>query len=202
MKKEKKSPNIISNVRAYLVDHKKHTVIRLEDIKDLKPVAETHNLDMYAGYDVIGRAMAGYSNYYINYFYFEYVNVAAIPVPAVPSFNRTAGIEYYTGLGANQDYLRVPISITPNLQATSSSYDNNQVEFFATSSGFTAGEGGTAFTAAQQSTVNGIALVCSPDTSDSSQDIVCARAYFDPGDEILLIANQNIGITHTTQYTA
>ena len=201
-----KKPPVVTNVRAYLYNPKLHKVVRIDDLKNLKPVAETHNLDMYAGYDVVGRAMAGYSNYYVNTFYFEFTNVGAggvVPNPR-PVFSGDDDITYYTGLAANYDYLRVPISIAPDLQASTADYTSNQVEFFATSSGNTSGENGEDFGsgALVLSTVYGLALVCAPDPSDKLQDIIVARAYFDLGDEVLLLPNQNIGITHSIKFEA
>tara|TARA_Y100000034_G_scaffold109004_1_gene139860 strand:- start:611 stop:1195 length:585 start_codon:yes stop_codon:yes gene_type:complete len=191
----KEKPTIVSNVRAYQIDPKKHTIKKLEDLEKLKPVAEVKNLDMFGAYDVIGRAMAGYSAYYINTYYFEFANGAA---PATPVFDRDDTIAYYLGLGANRDFLRIPIAIAPSLSASTTDYDSNRATFFAVSSGHTAGFNGTTFSNASASRVIGIALVCSPDLSDQTQDIVCARAYFSTS--IPLLANENIGITHAMTF--
>ena len=194
----KKKPSIVSNVRAYQIDPKKHTITKLQDLEKLEPVAKVKNLDMFGAYDVIGRAMAGYSAYYINTYYFEFVNAAAVPVPVAPSFTRDDQISYYLGLAANQDFLRIPIAIAPSVSGSTADYESNKVDYFGVSSGHIAGFNGTLFNNAQQSTVVGIALVCSPEITDQSQDIVCARAYFDT--PITLLANQNIGVTHAMTF--
>lgn len=153
-------------------------------------VAE-HNLTMYAGGDILGRLLAGQSEYAIGAMYFEFTN----GVPATPSFDETEGVEYYAGLVDPQDYVRVPLAISPSLAGSDGNYSSNKVTFFAMTTAVV-GENGVGFTSGDGSQVIGGALVATP-TADKADDIVYARFYF--GSPVAVGATGDFGIQWTTQ---
>jgi len=148
----------------------------------------------------IGR---GQGNYKINGMYVEYENVASPSDPvSVPSFDRSEGLEYYTGLAGDRDYLRVPLLAEPAL-AVASGYEDffsgtgvefNQATFLAQTSGVF-GARGEPFGAASNSKVCGIALIAAPSWDDSTQDIIFGRSYFDTDEQILKQDGFQVGIS-------
>lgn len=175
------------NVRVWSVDERTGVI---------KKMQEARNDLQYAMCDALIRRLFGYPNYNIQTMYMEYANAAFVPVPAAPVFDRDDQLEYYLGLPANRDFLRIPLVISPNYQTTDSShYDSNMATVYAMSSGHTEGHNGEPFNPTVQSTVIGIALVVSPEPDNQSEDIVVARAYLDAGIEVE--AHHAIGISHT-----
>jgi len=164
------------NIRATVIDPKTGEVFKMEEVK---------NQIQYRMCDILIMRLAGYEDYKINTMYMEYYNAAFIGAPGMPSFDRDVQISYYTGLGANRDFLRVPLSVTPYLQSTDTTkYQNNMATFYAMSAGYSVGNNGKPFSVAAQSTVIGLALVVAPDASNQSEDIVVARAYLVTGLEL------------------
>ena len=164
------------NIRAMVVNPKTGEVFRMEEVE---------NQIQYRMCDILIMRLAGYPDYKINTMYMEYYNAAFMGAPGVPGFDRDAQIAYYTGLPANRDFLRVPLSVTPYLQSTDAAhYQNNRATFYAMSAGYAVGNNGEAFSVAAQSTVIGLALVVAPDASNQSEDIVVARAYLVNGLEL------------------
>lgn len=166
-----------------------------------EPVITVPNLILYGGADVLAKLLAGNSEYKINAMYLEFINLPDPTDPVTPpSFDRTGGRDYYDGLvsSLDTDFIRVPLSSIPLLQATTSDYSNNQATFFALSSG-SVGFHGRTFSSASNSAVYGAALVVTPGGSDQTEDIVYARVYSGI-DKILKEANREIGVTWVTQF--
>ena len=149
------------------------------------------NLIMYAGADLMARALAGQGNM-IDYLYLEFTN-STVPTDPLIGSPRDVGIAYYNSLAAPKDYLRIPITAIPVVSATGASYLTNSVMFSGMSAGQTLGRHGVAFTNST-SIVYGAALATKYNASaDPSQDIVFSRNYFvGAGQPITKVANQQV----------
>jgi stage V sporulation protein SpoVS len=168
-------------------------------------VGVTTNTALYKWGFAAAKALGeGDMNYRINAMYIEYENVT-LPgnTVTVPSFTRDEGLSYYTGLSSSsvKDYLRLELNITPSITIESgyesyftSNVDGNLLTFFRQSAG-TQGEHTRTFSDSVNSKIYGAALVVAPDFSDSSQDIVFARAYFAEADQTLKQASSQVGVT-------
>ena len=148
----------------------------------------------YAGTDMLTKLLSGQGGLPVNVMYMEFDNSGSPPA-IVP--DPADGRNYYTDLESRlstSDYIRVPLINTPVLSSDDlAKYLSNIATFFAMSTGYTVGLGGKPFTAAANSTVYGIALVCAASVSDRTQDIVFARDYdFTP---VLKGAGQEISMT-------
>jgi hypothetical protein len=155
-------------------------VARLVDVRtgEVLAVRRLKNLQLYEGSDILGRLLAGYSEYAPNTLYLEYQN-GGIPPSVTPT--RGEGRSYYAALegSADQDYLRVPIVFKPALSATDANFVSNVVTFTVMSVD-QPGAGGKGFSNLDNSQVYGLALVTALDLNDRTQDLVFARGYFDP----------------------
>lgn len=137
------------------------------------------NIVTYEGIDLLGKLLAG-QDYTINTMYMEFTNSLTVPtVTPDPADGRS----YYAALdvgSSDLDYIRVPLTADPVLESTDATkFSTNRVNFFAMSTGATAGRGGHVFSnaATPPSKIYGVALVCAPDANDASQDIVFSRSY-------------------------
>jgi len=141
----------------------------------VKMLVEQKNIIPYQGADVLARLLAGDDSYVPGAMFFEFENTAGAPV--VPTPARDEGIDYYlSGLGANQDYIRAPLIVTPAISASGSDYDGNQVTFFAITSG-TTGVHGETFDHTVNSKVYGVALAATPEPSTYTSDRLFSRSY-------------------------
>lgn len=160
------------------------------------------NLILYSGADILGRLLAGQSDYAINMLYLEFQNTSGAIIP--PAVSRADGIAYYNGLSSSPDtdFLRLPLLVNPTVDASSPDYESNQATFFAESEG-TAGFFGKAFSEAAASWVFGAALVVAPDPADQSKDIVFSRVYIGELGWAAAIDKQNgkqVGVTWTIRF--
>lgn len=146
--------------------------------------------------DIIANLVSGQQNgkqYKIAGLYIEFENNggAAVSVPAEEAIDRAEGLEYYTGLTGGRDYLRVPvIAVT---------VDGRVTTIYAQTQG-AVGMNGEAFNDVQQSRVYGVAAVAFPQFSDDSQDLIYARSYFQPANQLIKTASSQIGITWEHTY--
>ena len=158
-----------------------------------------HNLIVYSGADALAKCLTG--DWKLGTLYFEFKNLPDPDDPITPpAFDRSDGIAYYNGLASSPDtdFLRIPITVPPAFSASSESYLNNQVTFFALSEGAT-GFFGKTFSEAVNSAVYGGALIISPDPGDQSQDVVFSRTYSGI-DKILKEAGFQIGVTWAIRF--
>lgn len=145
----------------------------------------------------------GKANYKINGIYVEFQNVASPGDPGdVPAFDRGEGIEYYTALTGDRDYLRLPLLSTPQLGVeddytnffTGEGDDFNKMTFFAQTSGVL-GVNGLEFSSGANSLAVGIALVATPVLADRTRDIVFGRAYFEIAEQVPKESSHQIGLS-------
>jgi hypothetical protein len=157
--------------------------------------SKPRNLTMFAAADIIARLLAGQTQYRPAAMYFEFTNTGA----GAPTPLQDEGYSYYAGLAGSgdYDYLRVPIDISPTLEAEGDDYLANKLTFAALTAGSTGVHGSTFSHVASQ--VIGVALVATP-TDDAADDIVYARRYFDTA--ITKVSGQQIGVTWPLTFTA
>jgi hypothetical protein len=159
-----------------------------------------HNLILYGGADILASLLAGRGTP-VNAMYMEYKNLAS-PGDLItpPAFDREGGISYYNGLSSSPDidFLRIPLTVNPTVEASDVVYSGNQVVFFGVSEG-TTGFHGKSFLDTVNSAVFGAALVAAEDLGDQSQDIVFSRIYSGI-DKVLKMAGHQIGITWTIRF--
>ena len=145
----------------------------------------------------------GKTNYRIAGVYVEFVNVASPgDVASVPAYSRDEGVEYYTALAGDRDYLRLPLLGTPALSVdpdytaafTGEGDDFNTMTFFAQTAG-TAGVNGLPFSSASNSVAVGIALVAVPVPADRTRDVVFGRTYFADAEQVPKEASHQIGVS-------
>jgi len=170
--------------------------------KRIKQMIARRNLILYSGADIMAALAAGVPDMKIATMYMEFENLADPgDDPVVPSYDRTGGIAYYTGLSAspNKDFLRIPITVSPALSTSDETlYNGNVATFFAVSSGLS-GFHGKSFGPSANSAVYGAALVSSPEPEDQTRDIVFARTYSGIG-KILKETGFEIGITWQVRF--
>lgn len=180
-------------VSLYSFDEKTRRICRMIQLQ---------NLILYSGADILGRLLAGQSEYAINTVYLEYQNTVGVITP--PAVSRADGIAYYNGLSSSldTDFLRLPLLVNPSVDASGDDYESNQATFFAESEGLT-GFFGKAFSQAASSYVFGAALVAAPDPADQSKDVVFSRVYIGDLGWASAIDKQNgkqIGLTWTIRF--
>lgn len=159
-----------------------------------------HNLILYGGADIMAALLAGRGSP-VNAMYMEYKNLASPGLSITPPvFDREGGISYYNGLSSSPDidFLRIPLTVNPALEASDVVYGSNQVVFFGVSEG-TTGFHGKSFLDTANSAVFGAALVSAADLDDQSQDIVFSRLYAGI-DKVLKVAGHQIGVTWTIRF--
>lgn len=141
----------------------------VRDGKIYKEVARMPNTTLYTGYDLLA-AMAT-SGKYINGMYLEFKNSAPVEPTISPTRDRSYYADYETGggLGGDQGYVRVPISIEPLFASTGAEYASNK----ATLTGVTdPQEAGLITVQDGVSQFFTVALVHIADIADPAQDIV------------------------------
>jgi len=151
----------------------------LDEGGNILQLIEKPNLIVYSGADVVARCLAWQELYVPRVIYFEFSN--ATP-PTVSPTRADDSLSYYENLylaTGDEDYLRVPISVTPlTTSSDASKYDANVVTYYSLTAG-TAGEGGgVTFSEAAGSKVYGAALVAAPDLNDKTKDVIMSRVYF------------------------
>ena len=134
----------------------------------------------------------GSSNYRIGGMYLEFENGTTPGSVTAPSFDRTRTVQYYDDLSgsASRDYLRVPLTASQIL-SEGTGLTNNQILFFARSSG-TSGVHGKSFSTG--SVVFGASLVAFVDDNDATQDLIFSSFYFDTADQQDKLATSQVGI--------
>jgi hypothetical protein len=154
------------------------------------------NLVLYQWAEITSKLLTlGDARYRIGGMYLEFENVASPGDPVSPPiFNRTRNVQYYDDLvgNATRDYLRVPL-IASQVLSTGSGLVNNQIVFFARSSGVT-GVHGKSFSYAANSVIYGASLVAFIDATDATQDLLFSSFYFDVPDQQQKLATSQIGI--------
>jgi hypothetical protein len=132
------------------------------------------NIIVYEGVDLLAAILAG-QPYDINTMYMEFTNGVVPTVTPDPADGR----DYYAALESglsDRDYIRVTLTANPTRESTDETkFTGNKINYFAMSTGATAGRGGKAFTTGSK--VYGVALVAAPDVDDASQDVVFSRSY-------------------------
>ena len=128
--------------------------------------------------------------------YFEYENLAyETDDPTPPVFNKSEGVEYYTGLqyDVNRDFLRVPILVHPNVTETT---EGHLLTLYAITPDEDSGFWGKPFDAVNNSAVYGGAVAVTPDPPNLSSDLIIARNYPTgakvlkaPGEQIAMVWN-------------
>lgn len=189
-------------VKAFNVYDKKSSLVTGELVKSYGdefwvPVTNYKpNMVLFEWAGIVSRLLtAGSANYRIAGMYLEYENVAS-PGDTVspPTITRSRDITYYNGLSdsASKDYLRVPLTAT-QITSEGGDYVNNQMLFFARSSG-TTGVHGKPFAAANNSVIYGASLVSFIDNADATQDLLFSSFYFDTVDQQPKLATSQVGI--------
>lgn len=167
----------------------------LKDVWHTKTCWE-HNLVLNQWATITSQLLAvGSSNYRISGMYLEFENVASpSDTVSAPSFDRTRDITYYDDLSgsANRDYLRVPMTAA-TISSEGTGFSNNQITFFARSSG-TAGVHGKTFSDSVNSKIFGASLVAFVDNNDATQDLLFSSFYFDTANQQLKLATSQVGI--------
>lgn len=154
------------------------------------------NLVLYQWAEIVSKLLTlGDTRYRIGGMYLEFQNVASPGDPvSPPTFNRTRTVQYYDDLAGNSntDYLRVPL-IGSQVLSTGSGLTNNDIVFFARSSGVT-GVHGKPFSYAANSVIYGASLVAFVDATDATQDLLFSSFYFDVSDQQQKLATSQVGI--------
>ncbi len=160
--------------------------------------SNTHMYDMATAVAALLRNAQDGKVYYVNGMYLEFDNSGAAVDPT-PTIDLSDGYEYFTGLAGNADFLRVSLasaSAGAVTDATKFPRGTNVAVFSARTTG-TTGMRDTSplpFSDVANSRVYGGALVVMRDNADITQDLVVARFYFDPADQIPKAAGQQIGV--------
>jgi hypothetical protein len=162
----------------------------------------TPNTMLYTWGNVIARCCGmGDIRYKISYTYLEFENNQG--TISVPSFDRSDGIDYYMGLSSSpvRDYLRVPVTSCPDI-VVAPGYEEfltpdqgNMCTFYAQSQ-TGVGVHGRPFSDGVHSKVFGVALAAGPVPNDPSQDVVFARSYYDPANQVPKVPSGQIGIQY------
>jgi hypothetical protein len=147
------------------------------------------NALVYSGVDAMARLLAGRSGG-LDGLYLEYANTGDPGLVTPPAVDPLVGVEYYTGLAAPRDYLRVPARLDGGPDPVDSRYRGNRLRLVGTSAG-ARGVNGLDFSGAAGSVIYGAALaLLGPAPAD---DLVYARTYF--GDFDVLAANKQVGVS-------
>jgi hypothetical protein len=162
----------------------------------------TPNTLLYTWGYVVARCVGmGDKQYRVSVAYLEFENNAG--TVSVPSFDRSDGLQYYMDLSSSQvrDYLRVPVTqypdivVAPGFEEYLTPDQGNCCIFHAASQGMT-GVHGIPFSDGVHSTVFGIALAAAPVDNDPSQDVLFARSYYDPSNQVPKVPSGQIGIQY------
>jgi hypothetical protein len=161
------------------------------DTWDLKG-SHPHNDELFGAADILSRLLSGDSRYAITHMYLEFAN----GVFTAPSFTRADGRSYYAGLGGSSDFLRIALSASPRLSASSASYVTNQLTFFAQAND---GTGVNALSFSGISRLVGVALVTSP-TGIYADDVVYSRLYFTTPNQVPKVSGQQLGVEYPVRF--
>ena len=173
-----------------------------EDDGSWVPLFDRKNTILFSWGFLAARALGlGDPAYKVAAAYLEFANVVnpGDPVP-VPTYDRSAGLSYFTGLPVSQDYLRVPLAGAPAID-NAPGYEpyfvagtsGNRVTFTAQSAG-SQGVLGRPFSDAANSKVFGITLVATPVVGDPTQDVILSRGYFRTADQQLKQTGLQLGV--------
>ena len=172
--------NIRGQVRAYQVDGEQWT-----PRTELKS-----NLVLYDWANILSKLLTiGDARYRIGGVYLEFENTTS-PGDTVspPTFDRTRSITYYDELVASssRDYLRVPLTAS-SVQSTGSGLTNNELLFFARSSGLT-GVHGKDFSYAANSVVFDVdSSTTGPKIPENGSDIILSYNYYLPRNDRIIL---------------
>lgn len=142
------------------------------------------------------------ARYVLNAMYIEFENVVDPEDEIVVSgIDKSVGLSYYSGLSGSgvKDYLRVPLHAAPRVFVGSGYEDDlreghyNRGTVYAQTSG-TEGVHGREYSAAANSKIYGVGLVCAPVWGDATKDVVYARAYYTGDDQLVKIASKETGV--------
>lgn len=168
--------------------------------KIFKEVARMPNTTLYTGYDLLA-AMAT-SDKYINGMYLEFKNSAPVEPTILATRDRSYYADYESGggLGGDQGYVRVPLSIEPLFASTGPEYASNK----ATLTGVTdPAEAGVIPVTDGVSQFFTVALVHIADITDPAQDIVYNAAALKSNGTfapITKVANIQIAVQASIKY--
>lgn len=154
--------------------------------------AQTRNTILYDWGGVIAGALSKlkHDKFLLNYLYIEF-DVTGTPVNPLPTVGRGGAYQYYGNLHSsnpNRDYVRAAIEMEgfTNTDATKYVIENAlrvQASIFP-------GATGTALVVPATAYVYGGAVVCARKPEDPGQDIIFARFYFAPAQQLSLSAGQ------------
>jgi hypothetical protein len=154
------------------------------------------NLVLYQWANIVSKLLnTGDARYRIGGMYLEFENVASPGDTVSPdTFTRARTVEYYDDLAGSttRDYLRVPITASQTL-SEGEGLTNNQLVFFARSSGL-AGVHGKPFATASNSVIFGASLVAFIDATDATQDLLFSSFYFNVADQQQKLNTSQVGI--------
>lgn len=149
-----------------------------------KLINHIKNLEVYQSGDAIAKMTDPNLNYAIRYVFFEFANFEEFDTP-VPDVSDDISI--YAALGANYDYLRVPIIAAPAYDVKDEDdahFESNRVTFFATTKaapvvgGDVVGETNGEVLTNGTSIIHSAGLVAS--TGDPDDDLLFARLNITP----------------------
>jgi hypothetical protein len=144
---------------------------------------------VFSGVDIMTRLLTDDTRK-LDGLYIEFANTADPSGIVPPTVDPLVGVEYYTSLSGDHDYLRVPLRVEGDFEASDTRYSGNRVRFIGVSGGAN-GVRGLPFGSAAGSVAYGAALALLGKTP--ADDLIYSRVYMvnlDPvGD------NQAIGIS-------
>ena len=155
------------------------------------------NLVLYDWATIAARLLRGEAACKLGALYIEFANVASPGDPvSAPTYDRSGAAAYYAGLASDpeKDYLRVPIYAT-GLESSDDTLfpGGNLLRVFARTSGVI-GVHNKGFSAGDNSTIYGAALVATPEFADAEQDLVFSRWYAEEAEQRLKEANSQIAV--------
>lgn len=134
----------------------------------------------------------GSYNYAIRTAYLEFSNNGSI---TAPSPGRDASREYYQNLNANvntRDYLRVSVAAAGSENSDDTTYEEDNVFYFAGQTEGNEGVHGLEFSDSEGSTIYGGALVAARDDNNPSLDLIFARLYAPQAQQLAKLANRQV----------
>lgn len=131
----------------------------------------SHNLVVYSGGDIIGRLLAGYTQYKLSHMYFAYENTAGTPSPISPA--RTDSVNSFLALTAPRDFVKGAVFSPIPLTAGDANHVSNVATVTAAASASTGLVSSLPFSAAANSKVYALGLVASP-TGILAEDVLYA----------------------------
>ena len=149
----------------------------------------------------IGR---GDRDYRLRGMYIEFENVPDPSDPVtLPTVDLRTGLDYYQSLSGSptRDFVRVPFDLTPTIvpapgyESLCPEGEGNSVIVHGQTQG-NEGVFGKAFSAATYSKICGFAVIAAPDWADRARDLVFARAYFDPEQQLIRPETGELQIQH------